>query len=101
MVDVITEIEINKPVVIVSNFAVDPNNGTSRYKDIKTVEWKTFGNLELGANIAFKAQFLGRELSYFYESVEMNLPSKFVMTTADGLFPMETTYEWELLARLF
>jgi hypothetical protein len=97
MVDVITEIEIMKPIEEVSNFASDPNNATKWYKNIKTVEWKKDGNLKLGAQIAFKAHFLGRELAYVYEVVEMKMPCKFVMKTADGPFPMETTYEWEVV----
>jgi hypothetical protein len=48
----------------------------------------------MGAQIAFKAQFLGKELAYIYEVVEMDLPYRFVMRTADGPFPMETIYEW-------
>jgi hypothetical protein len=35
-----------------------------------------------------------RKLSYIYEVVEMSA-KKFVMRTAHGSFPMETTYEWE------
>ncbi len=78
-----------------SEFAADPNNATKWYANIKYVEWRTEGPLQVGAQIAFKAQFLGRELAYIYEVVEMNLPAKFVMRTADGPFPMETTYEWQ------
>ncbi len=47
------------------------------------------------ATIAFGARFLGRPLNYTYEVVEWTPEQRFVMSTAQGPFPMETTYEWE------
>ena len=45
--------------------------------------------------ISFVAQFLGRRLAYTYEVKEMVPAERFVMSTAQGPFPMETTYTWE------
>ncbi len=45
--------------------------------------------------MAFVAQFLGRRIEYTYEVVELVPPERLVMRTADGPFPMETTYTWE------
>ena len=42
----------------------------------------------------FVAQYLGRTLSYTYEIVEFVLARRTVMRTAEGPFPMETTYVW-------
>jgi hypothetical protein len=96
-VDVITNIVINCPVGKVAEFASNPDNATKWYVNIKSVEWKTPTPLRMGSQIAFKAKFIGRQLAYVYEVVE-NIPNKrFVMRTADGPFPMETTYEWERL----
>ena len=41
------------------------------------------------------ARFLGRRLAYTYEVVELVPGERLVMRTADGPFPMETTYTFE------
>src|SRR5438309_11494388 len=94
MVDVVTDIVINKPVEIVFAYASNTDNAPESYVNIKTVEWQTGKPLGIGSRIAFVALFMGRRLAYTYEVVEMSV-NKFVMKTAQGPFPMETTYEWE------
>ena len=44
---------------------------------------------------AVDAHFLGRRLAYTYEVKEIVRGERFVMSTAQGPFPMETTYTWE------
>lgn len=98
-VDVRTEIIIERPIELVANFASDPDNATKWYNNIKEVEWRTPKPLQIGSHIAFKAEFMGKKLAYVYEVVEQITNKRFVMRTADGPFPMETTYEWEKLGQ--
>lgn len=95
MVSVFTEITINKPVDIVANYATNPDNAPEWYVNIKSADWKTPKPLRVGSQVAFKAQFLGRQLAYTYEFVEYVPGQKLVMRTAEGPFPMETTYTFE------
>ena len=94
-VDVVTEIEIARPRAEVAAYAADPDNATTWYVNIKSVEWRTTPPLGAGSQLAFVAQFLGRRLSYTYEVTEHVPGERFVMRTAQGPFPMETTYTWE------
>jgi uncharacterized membrane protein len=100
-VDIRTEIEIERPRDEVSAFASNPDNATSWYENIKSVEWETSRPVAVGSRIAFVAQFLRRRLSYTYEVKEMVPGERFVMSTAEGPFPMETTYTWEDVANGF
>ncbi|GJM29330.1 MAG: ATPase [Cyclobacteriaceae bacterium] len=98
MVDVQTEILINKPLDKVAEYAVNPDNAPKWYVNIKSAEWQTSKPLQLGSKIDFRAKFLGRELAYTYEIVELIPHSKLVMRTAEGPFPMETTYTWSAVS---
>lgn len=94
MVDVYTEINIRRPIEEVSEFAANPDNAPEWYVNIDSAEWQTQKPLTIGSRVAFKAQFLGRKLAYIYEITEYIPGQKLVMKTADGPFPMETTYTW-------
>jgi hypothetical protein len=93
-VDVVSEISISGPRPEVAAFACDPDNATSWYRNIKAVEWLSPRPLAVGTRLAFRAEFLGRSLEYTYEVVELVPGERFVMRTAEGPFPMETTYTW-------
>jgi uncharacterized membrane protein len=93
--DVLTEIDIHRPCEQVAAYAGDPSNAPSWYVNIKSVEWETPPPIALGSRLAFVAQFLGRRLAYTYEIVELAPGQRLVMRTAQGPFPMETTYTWQ------
>lgn len=95
MVDVVTDIVINQPIEVVSNYATDPDHAAEWYVNIHAAEWKTPKPLAIGSQIAFKANFLRRELTYVYEIIEYEPQRKLVMKTVTGPFPMETTYTWQ------
>ncbi|MDF2789027.1 MAG: ATPase [Neobacillus sp.] len=97
MVDVVTDILINRPISQVSEYASNPDHAPEWYVNIHTAEWKSTKPLAIGSQIAFKAKFLGRELAYVYEIVEFVPGKKLVMKTAQGPFPMETIYTWQAI----
>ena len=94
-VDVTVETRIERPVGDVAAFAGDPTNAPSWYVNIKSVEWLTDPPVQVGSRMAFVATFLGRRIEYTYEVVEMVPGERLVMSTAQGPFPMRTTYTWE------
>lgn len=94
MVDVTSEITIERPADEVAAYAADPSNAPAWYVNIRAAEWRTPPPLAIGSRIAFEASFLGRTLTYTYEVVELRPPERLVMRTSEGPFPMETTYTW-------
>jgi uncharacterized membrane protein len=93
-VDVTTDTVIDRPVDLVAAYAADPTNAPEWYDNIESVEWKSEPRVETGAKATFVARFLGRRLEYTYELVEVAPGERLVMRTAEGPFPMETTYTW-------
>ena len=65
---------------------------------IRSVDVMTPPPLAQGSQMAFVATFLGRTLSYTHEVVELVAGEHLRMRTAQGPFPMETTYTWTSLA---
>ena len=93
-VDVTTRIEVARPRAEVAEFAADPDNATAWYRNIEAVQWETEPPRAVGSRFRFRARFLGRTLEYTYEVRELAPGTRFVMSTSEGPFPMETTYEW-------
>jgi uncharacterized protein YndB with AHSA1/START domain len=94
-VDVVSEITIARPRAEVAAYAADPDNTTAWYANIESVDWKSPPPLSVGSRLAFVARFLGRRLAYTYEIVDVVPGERLVMRTAQGPFPMETTYTWQ------
>lgn len=93
-VDVVTEAVVLRPLDQVAAFAADPSNAPVWYDNIESIEWKTPPPVAVGSEVAFVARFLGRRLAYTYRVVEHVPGERLVMRTAEGPFPMETTYTW-------
>src|SRR4051812_2161985 len=89
MVEVVSEIVIERGRDEVAAFAGDPTNAPRWYVNIKDATW-----IQPGKTAAFVAHFLGKKLEYTYEIVQHEPSAKLVMRTAQGPFPMETTYTW-------
>jgi uncharacterized protein YndB with AHSA1/START domain len=96
-VDVRTEVVIARPVAEVAAYAGDPTHAPEWYVNISSVDWETPPPIAVGSRMSFVASFLGRRLAYTYEVVEWEPGARLVMRTAEGPFPMETTYTWEAL----
>jgi uncharacterized protein YndB with AHSA1/START domain len=94
-VDVTVETRIERPVEEVAAFAGDPGNAPSWYVNIESVRWQTDPPVRVGSRMDFVATFLGRRIEYTYEVVELVPGKRLVMRTAQGPFPMQTTYTWE------
>jgi uncharacterized protein YndB with AHSA1/START domain len=94
-VDVLTEIVIARPCADVAAYAADPSHAPEWYANIESVAWRTPAPVGVGSRMDFVARFLGRRLAYTYEVVALEPGERLVMRTAQGPFPMETTYTWQ------
>ena len=93
-VDVSTAITIDRPRDDVADVAADPVRAPDWYANIRAVDLLTAPPHAIGSRFTFHAGFLGRDLTYTYEVVDLAPGEHLVMRTADGPFPMETTYTW-------
>jgi uncharacterized protein YndB with AHSA1/START domain len=98
MVDVVTETTIDRPLEEVAAYVAEPSNAPEWYVNITSADWKTPPPLQRGSRIAFVARFMGRRLEYTYDVLEFVANERLVMRTAEGPFPMETTYTWQAVA---
>ncbi len=78
-----------------AEYAVNPDNAPKWYENIRSIKWRTERPVRIGSQFEFVAQFLGRRLAYTYEVRELVPGERFVMSTRDGPFPMETTYTFQ------
>ena len=93
-IDITATIVIERPIAEVAEFAGDPSNAPTWYRRIDSAEWETEPPISLGSRIAIRGTFLGRRLEYTYEVTEYTPGEQLAMRTAEGPFPMSTTYRW-------
>ena len=94
-VDVDTEIVIDRPRDEVAAYAGDLTNAPEWYTNLRGLEWKTEPPVGVGSQVEFIAMFLGRELQFVFEIREWVPGERLVMASAEGPFPLETTFAWE------
>ena len=94
-VDVVVETVIGRPPEEVAAYAGDPANAPEWYVNIRSAAWRTAPPIRVGSQVDFTARFLGKTLAYTYEVVGLVPGRKLIMRTAQGPFPMETTYTWD------
>jgi hypothetical protein len=95
-VDVTVETTIRRPVAVVAEYVSDPSNAPEWYRRISSATWRTEPPVAVGSQIGFRARFLGRDLVYTYEVVELT-DAGMTMRTAEGPFPMTTVYAWHAI----
>ncbi|MFE7742148.1 SRPBCC family protein [Nocardia sp. NPDC057455] len=93
-VDVRTDVVIDRSRELVAAYAADPAHAPAWYSRIHRVTWETEPPLGVGSRMAFVAHFLGNKLTYTYEVIAYEPGIRLVMRTAQGPFPMETSYTW-------
>ena len=93
-VDVTVTTQINRPIAGVAAYAGDPSHAPTWYRRIATVEWVTDPPPVPGSLITFRARFMGRDLRYTYEIIELRAGDTLTMSTKEGPFPMNTVYTW-------
>jgi hypothetical protein len=62
---------------------------------VEAVFWQTTPPVVVGSRFRFRVQFLGRTFKHTYEVRALEPGVRFVMATAEGPFPMETTCTWD------
>ena len=72
----------------------DPSNAPEWHENIQSAGWQTDPPLQVGSRVAFIARFLGRRLACTYEITGHEPGLRLVTRTAQGPFPMQTTYTW-------
>ena len=97
IVDVITDVIINKPVEVVSQFILDLSKTTQWCKNVTCVEKLNYNLDMVGNRTLVKADYVGRKVSITFEIVEFIEFQKVVLKSVDDEFPLETIFIWTLI----
>jgi uncharacterized protein YndB with AHSA1/START domain len=94
VVDVQVSTTIRRPRAEVAAYAADPKTAPEWYQNIVASVLRTPTPLAVGSEVDFTARFMGKTLSYRYRVEEFVPGERLIMSTAQGPFPMRTTYAW-------
>jgi uncharacterized membrane protein len=93
-VDITATIVIERPIAEVAEFAGDPSNTPAWCRRIDTAEWRTEPPIKLGSLITLHARLMGKGVVYTSQVTEYTPGEQVAMRTAEGPFPIDTTYTW-------
>jgi uncharacterized membrane protein len=93
--DVQVETLIRRPRREVSSYAMDWRNDRSWIRALTGARLLTPEPFGIGSRVARSASFLGREIEYVNEIVELEPERRLVMRSVQAPFPMTIVYEFE------
>jgi uncharacterized protein YndB with AHSA1/START domain len=94
-VDVTVETTIRRPPEEVAAYAMDPGNDARWIGALSSVRVLTDGPVGVGTQVERVAEFLGREMRYVNEIVELDPPRRLAMRSVKAPFPMTVDYEFD------
>jgi carbon monoxide dehydrogenase subunit G len=94
-VDVSVDELIERPPAEVAAYVMDPANDRDWIGALTHVEVIGDGAVRPGTRVRRVAQFLGKEIEYVNEIVELNPPDRLAMRSVKAPFPMTVTYALE------
>jgi uncharacterized membrane protein len=93
-VDVVSEIEIQRPRDEIAAFVLDQDNAPAWIESVESVKWDAWRPLAERSRFTHVSGLLGGRLAYAYEVLELVPGERLVVSTEDGPFAMRTTYTW-------
>ena len=94
-VDVTTATSIDRDPADVARYAGDPSNAPEWYANIDSVEWRTEPPVRVGSRGRVRGPVPPAPVGVHLRDRRARTRRHLVMRTAEGPFPMETTYTWE------
>lgn len=94
IVDILTDVIINKPVEEVFGFILDTSKTSLWCKNVISVEKLVFNQRMVGNRTLVKADYVGRQVTLTFEIVEFIQNQKAVLKSVDDEYPLETIFIW-------
>ncbi len=94
MTEVLTEIEINKPLKLVAGYVANPDNVPEWSYKILSVKWQTEKPLKAGSEFTFFSSFRRQKIAYNYKVLSYLPTERLVMQRGEGSSLVKDTYTW-------